>query len=541
MSTSTSQLNTQKSADLVGEIDLDLIRQHARDSLYFFAKGILGLSWLVPHIHMEVCQLLQDKSKRRKKFVLPRGWLKTSACTIAYPIWRAVHDSNIRVLLAQNNQDNARKKLKVISEQFKSNALLRALYPDILPSTSSQWSASSLCLTRTEAHPESTFECVGVRGQTTSRHYNIIIEDDTVAPDFDELGQETLAPSHDDVRKAIAWHSLCLPLLTNPSTDEIVVVGTRWYEIDLMSHIAKNEPQYTCIERSCREDSDGNSDPRGVVTYPERFNEDVLAEFEATLGPYFYSTLMLNRPVSVGDMLFRADWFQEYEILPSRQCLRVYTTIDPATDPQLSLSKSDEIDYSVVMTAAKDMKTGNIYVLEYFRQRCNPGEMIEALFDQVERWNPRIVGYENVAYQKSLDYWIKEEMRKQGVFFTLEPIKRTGKKSKETHIMGLHPIAAAKAIHVRPHMKELMTEFLSFPRGSHDDLIDCLAMQTQLWRRTQVELKDNRKPIADGFDLTYAIENIRSRKALATRRSPIFAPMNVASTHYQPHEIGFLN
>ena len=515
--------------DQVGEIDLDLIRQHALDSLYFFAKGVLGFSWLVPHIHGDVCKLLQNPNVRREKFVLPRGWLKTTVCTIAYPMWRAVKNPNLRVLIAQNNQDNAMKKLKVIRELFEQNQLLRALFPEVLPKPSSMWSAKSVCLSRSEAHPESTFECIGVRGQPTSRHYNIIIEDDTVAPDFDELGQETLAPSHDDVRKAIAWHSLALPLLTNPSTDEIVVVGTRWYEIDLMSHIAKNEPQYVTIERSCREDADGNSDPRGVVTYPERFDADVLVEYEATLGPYFFSTLMLNCPVSVGDMLFRADWLQEYESLPPRQSLHVYTTVDPATDPELSTGRSDDIDFSVVMTTAKDMSTGDIYVLDYFRERCDPGALLDALFEHVSRWHPKVVGYEDVAFQRSLDYWIKEEMKKRDMFFILKPIKRTGRKSKETHIMGLHPIAAAGAIHIRPHMTALVTEFLSFPRGAHDDLIDCLAMQTQLWKLTRTSPKDKRVVAPGAFDMDEAISSIRARHR-TNRNSIIFDPFDLNSS-----------
>jgi predicted phage terminase large subunit-like protein len=497
------------------ELDLDLLRQYAKDSLFFFAKGILGFDWLVPHIHGDVCLLLEDVSKRREKFVLPRGWLKTT---------------NLRVLLAQNNQDNARKKLKVIREQFEQNELLRAMYPEVLPNSNCVWSASSLCLNRKEAHPESTFECIGVRGQPTSRHYNIIIEDDTVAPDFDELGQETLAPSHDDVRKAVAWHSLALPLLTNPSTDEIIVVGTRWYEYDLMSHIEKNEPQYTCIERSCLEDEDGNSDPRGMVTYPERFNRDVLTEYEATLGPYFFSTLMLNNPVAAGDMVFKAEWFKEYDVLPPRQSLTVYTTIDPATDPQLSTSRADDLDYSVVLTTAKDMITGDIYVLDYFRERCNPGDHAAAVFEQVLRWKPIVVGYENVAYQRSLEYWLKELMRQRGEYFLLTPIKRTGRQSKETFIMGLQPIAASETIHVRPWMTQLITEFLSFPRGIHDDLIDCLAMHTQLWKRThaKAEYKQQIDP-AVGFDLEAAIAELRGRHKQG-RKSVVFDPERSAST-----------
>ena len=519
--------------DQVYEIDLDLLRIRAKDSLYFLAKGILGFSWLVLNIHKPVCDLLQDRSVRRKKFVLPRGWLKTTVCTVAYPIWLSINDPNTRILLAQNNRDNARKKLKQIKDLWDRKPLLRALFPELLPTSQSQWSADSACLNRSEVHPESTFECVGVRSQSTSRHYNTIIEDDTVAPDFDELGEETLAPSHDDVRKAISWHSLCLPLLTNPSTDEIIVVGTRWYEHDLMSHIEENEPQYVSIERSCREDEDGNSDPRGVVTYPERFDADVLAEYEATLGPYFFSTLMLNCPVSVGEMLFHADWFHEYTELPPRQSLHVYTTVDPATDPQLSTSRSNRLDYSVVMTTGKDLLTGDIYVLDYFHKRCNPGELLDAIFDHVTRWSPMTVGYEDVAFQKSLDYWIKERMRSTGVFFNLRPIQRGTKKSKETHIMGLQPIASAGALHIRPYMKELMTEFLSFPRGAHDDLIDCLSMQTQLWQRTKAKAPHRTDLFPGAFDLQGAIDNLRARHA-PRHNSIIFAPSQAASSVFSP-------
>jgi predicted phage terminase large subunit-like protein len=301
-----------------------------------------------------------------------------------------------------------------------------------------------------------------------------------------------------------------------------------------MSHIEKNEPQYECIERSCREDKDGVSDPRGVVTYPERFDEDVLAEYEATLGPYFFSTLMLNRPVGIGDMLFRADWFPEYEELPPRQSFHVFTTIDPATDPELSTSRADDLDYSVVMTCGKDMVTGDIYVIDYFRERCNPGDMAAAVFEHVLTYRPIVVGYEDVAYQKSLDYWLKELMRQRGQFFVLEPIKRGTRKSKETHILGLQPIAAAGVLHVRPWMTALITEFLSFPRGAHDDLIDALSMQTQLWRRTRAKREGQQgKVIAGAFDVEEAISSIRKRNRQCSE-SIIFDPFRSASTVFPP-------
>lgn len=519
--------------DEVEQLDLDLIRQYSKRSLYFFAKGVLRFSWLTPDIHRPVCRVLENRSINRKIFVLPRGWLKTTICSIAYPIWRGVHDPNIRVLLAQNNQTNARSKLKVIRGQFDHNSLLRALYPHVLPGSKSTWSSDSLCLTRSETFPESTFDCIGVRGQATSRHYNLIIEDDTVAPDFDELGDEMLAPTHDDVSKAISWHRLALPLLTNVETDEQLVVGTRWYEHDLISHIVKNEPQYVLTSRSCRENEQGESDPCGEITYPQRFGEKVLDEFESSLGPYFFSTLMLNMPVRTGDMLFKSEWLKEYTVIPPRQSLEVWTTIDPATDPELSTSRANKTDYSIVMTCGKDLMTGKIYVLEYFRDRCSPGEHLAAVFDHVIRWRPIVVGYEDVAYQRSIDYWLKELMRQKSLYFILVPIKRTGRKSKETHIMGLHPIVASGSLYLRSHMHELRTEFLSFPRGAHDDLIDALAMQTQMWKRTKSKDEvDESVLLNDPFSVASVIAELqaKARKSRLTEDSLVFEPLDLAST-----------
>jgi predicted phage terminase large subunit-like protein len=376
-------------------------------------------------------------------------------------------------------------------------------------------------LNRSETFPEGTFDCIGVKGQPTSRHYNLIVEDDTVAPDFDELGQEMLAPTHEDVQKAIAWHRLCTPLLTNPKDDEIMVVGTRWYEHDLISHIQEKETHYKVIERSCRENAQGESDPRGEVTYPERFDAQTLHEIEQSLGPYFYSTLMLNRPISVGNMVFKPEWIRYYEQLPPRRSLHVYTTVDCATDPELSTTRPDKLDYSTVLTAGKDVLSGDIYVLEYFRARCSPGEHTAAIFDHVQRWNPIKVGYEDIAYQKSLDYWLKDLMRQHQKFFILEAVKRQGRKSKETHIMGLQPIFASGSILIRRHHKELESELLTFPRGQHDDLLDTLAMQTPMWAMTRKAQSKNHPNLQYLNTIEAAIESIRNRQRYANHQDSI--------------------
>jgi len=313
----------------------------------------------------------------------------------------------------------------------------------------------------------------------TSRHYDIIIEDDTVAPDYDELGGEGLCPTKDDIEQAIGWHRLVPPLLTDMRKGQNLVVGTRWFERDLLSWIDENEPQFVGYTRACRENEKGEPDEQGRVVYPKRFDDEVLKQLEATMGPYLFSTLYMNKPIRSSDMVFQPEWFRFYDTTPVLERLAIFTTVDLAGDPEQTKTKGD---YNVVMTTGKDRTTGVVYILQYFRKHCNPGELIDAIFDHVRRWRPIRVGIEAIAYQGTLSYWVRERMRKENMHFFCEGFTH-GKKAKNVRIMGLQPLIANGTVMMRRTMGELQTEMQAFPFGANDDLIDALASQLPLWGR----------------------------------------------------------
>lgn len=511
------------------QIDLAALRERSRRSLYFFAKGVLGYDLIVPHIHGPICENLENLAITTKMFVLPRSWLKTTLCTIAFPIWLSIQEDdhiyggrNARILVMQNSHANACKKLAVIAGQWMKNDLLRALFPTLLPGKSERWSADSLCLSRSKDWAEATYEAAGTNTKVTSRHYNVIIEDDTVAPDLDELGEESLAPTTTDVENAIGWHRKnVIPLLNNPKTDLSLVVGTRWYDQDLIRWIMDNEPHYQVTTRACRENEHGEPDFRGQLTYPERFDAQVLERTERSMGPYMFSCLYMNTPVRREDMAFKPEWFVDYDTHPAIQMLAVYTTVDVATDPKLS--KTGDVDYSVVMTCGKDLSTGLIYVLDYTRERCNPGRLCEMIFQHVHTWSPVVVGYEDVAFQRSIDYYLREMMRKLGKFFILQPLDLSRKKdAKEMRIAGLQPLFANQSIYTRSHMNELKSELLKFPLGAHDDTADALSMQTVLWRATRLA-RERRINMADEpFTFENVVGSIKRKSS--GNAGPVFDP-----------------
>ena len=515
---------------------MDQIRTKARQNLYFFAKGVLGFDFIDQSIHFNLSRVLElydgyydlehpwddyvlaltdvfrrmgkeldsvllekirTKGMKKLKFTLPRGWLKTTMCSCSYPLWRSVRDCNVRVLLTQNTYTNACSKLKRIKGAFEENPLFRALWPELLPDGSCTWKGDSLCIKRTKSFDESTFEAAGTRTQVTSRHYDLIIEDDTVAPELEDSSSEVSAPSEEDIEKAIGWHRLAGPLLVNPGSSQILVVGTRWAELDLLSWIDENEPFFVTYQRASREDEDGNPDENGPAQYPGRFDDEVLDQIKLSLGPYMYAALYMNSPMASADMAFKIEWIKYYDEAPRN--LFCWTTVDLAGDPKELKGKKP--DYNVVMTCGKDIESGIVYVLDYFRGRCSPGVVIDEILEHVRKWKPVKVGIESVQYQSSLIYWIKERKKQEGLRFLVEGITH-GRRSKSSRILGLQPVVHSGALRFRTYHNGLINELIAFPLGANDDLIDALSMQLKMWSVTR-SVKEIREEIDDNDPLSF--------------------------------------
>lgn len=522
----------------LGGISNEQLKLLAEQSLYVFAKGILGYDRLDPEIHGPLCKLLEDYEKnRRLVVVLPRSWFKTTLCSIAYPIWRAVRaKGNITILLVQNSYDNAVAKLKSIKEHWEQNEILRSLWPELVPRPSDIWKSDSLCLHRTQSKPESTFECGGIRQQFISRHYDLIIEDDTVAPKLNELGEENVAPVKEDIEQAIGFHGGTTDLQADFRTSQIMVVGTRWFEKDLISWIeleqnkrlkAEKSPDvYVIYRRACLENEQGEADENGHITFPARFDMNVLRSLRAEKGSYMFKCLYLNMPTRGEDMLFREEWFTDYEKHPTN--LWTYTTVDPAGDPEENEGKTD---YNVVMTCGVQISTGKKFVLRYDREQCNPTRLIDLIFEHVVEFHPECVGIEGVAYQKSIKHHVKNRMREKEMFFEVRLLKNASKgRSKLLRIRGLQPGFENRSILTRAYHTVLKSEALSYPYGKNDDVIDALAMQLELWALVRIEKQETVRDEPQPHELRFHLQKIEKNRNKILRHRRV-----MGSTSNGPH------
>ncbi len=468
------------------EDTLNTLRVESKKSLFFLARAILKYADLDPLIHLPICRMMQNyQQNTRRMIVFPRTWFKSTIGSVAYPIWRAINNPNVRLLIAQNTMTNAKKKISSIKAIWESNGLLRAMFPEMLPRGDRPWSAECLTLNRSLPEPEGTFEPAGCGTAVTSRHYDEVVQDDTVAPDYDAMTGEIQQPTQMEIEKAIGFHKMCHPLLLHPTKSVITVIGTRWALEDLIGWIYKNGRNYSVVSRSAREDKNGipATPEQGGKPIWERFSDEVLEEIEASIGPFMFSMLYMNNPTSAVNQIFKRSYIDYYDNLPKN--LLYFTSIDPA--PSDSAAKSLSADFNVVITCGLKPSTGEVWVVHYNQLRCDPGELIDRLFDHWRAYKPLVTKVESTAYQKTLMYWITRRQEQLNQRFYIEGVPNA-KTSKVARILGLQPWFAAKKIHIREEHKDLERELLAFDPnkkyGGHDDIIDALSFQVGDWTRS---------------------------------------------------------
>jgi len=107
-----------------------------------------------------------------------------------------------------------------------------------------------------------------------------------------------------------------------------------------------------------------------------------------------------------------------------------------------------------------------------------PSEIVDQVFHLYERYKPKMVGIESVAFQKTLVYSINDKMRERNWAFSIKEIKRKNYRNKEDRIKGLQPYYEnGRVFHLRScnGVDELEYQLIHFPKGRKDDIIDALA------------------------------------------------------------------
>lgn len=423
-------------------------------------------------LHRRVCDFVTNNVDRKKLLILlPRGTFKSSIVTVGYSLYRIVQDPNDRILIANATYPMATQFLGQIKNHLQRNEELKGIFGDFAKDAD-QWREDKIFIGGDKAYvaKEPTVWAQGVSANVTGSHFNIAILDDLV--------NDTNIGTKEQIEKVKQYYRQVLDLVDPmPSGHRrVIIIGTTWHWDDLYAWIQETPeiaqdfeilklPAYTGEWR------------KGDLLFPTRLSWEALEQQKRQQGAYHFSAQYMLDPIPTETQVFRPP-FKKYEETDIRGLdLRKFITVDPA------ISEEKSADYSAMTCVGVDVNN-DWYILDIWRDRCQPKRLIDQIFFWNEKWKPVSVGIETVAFQKALQYFLYDEMKKRNRTIPLMELKNNDR-SKDERIRGLQPRYEMGSIfHPQqtfvPEIENLEDELRRFPKNAHDDIIDSLASQLEL-------------------------------------------------------------
>lgn len=484
---------------------LDVVRQASLVSLHFFLKAVAAMSG--PYnktnddLHLDMCNFRQSDAcmadGARGAALIPRGHSKSTFFTHGAILWEIIRNPDIRICIVNNVEHVAKDFMRIVRLQFESNALLKALWPELCPKSvgaQPRWNENEFVSpARSRTMKEPTVMALGVGAAAEGSHFDLIVIDD---PDgLDSLDSSYMANANmEQTKKWFRTNSYAL--LDSWVTSRILFVGTRYAVDDTASIISndcrevvgyqghdftvKPEGTWSIYYRKALED--------GTVIYPEKFSKK---EFEAmAANPDTHWTWMTqyeNSPRNSGLTEFNRFTIQECrleydserfeyviivgddDVVPLSLC-DVVMAIDPAATDKGVTAKTSR---SSIGVSAMDWN-GRVFRIwsrvGFFR--------IDEIFDhifvghQYFRGRIRVTVFENNAFQKVLGPLLRDEEERRGIY--INPQGKPATSDKVARIRStLGAFLAKRRLYATDEAGlELRDELRGFPMSDRMDALD---------------------------------------------------------------------
>lgn len=264
------------------------------------------------------------------------------------------------------------------------------------------------------------------------------------------------------------YHNVFESRLDNKNTWAIIIIMQRLHDDDLCWHLMNLEDQWLWEKREkiiipsiCEKNDEYRKEWESI--FEKRLPIDYLHKIREQEKVIFSCQYQQN-PIAKESQEFHEERFKYYDEMPKGW--RIFTSCDPA------FKKWQHNDFTAIITWK--FIDDRLYILEVTRWKFDASELIDKLKYHVKKREPEKIGIE--AYQAQAMIWVnlRNSLRKENLFTTVEDITQTG--DKMTKIRKLVPLYRNWLINHKKDMAELEQELLKFPRGRNDDMIDALQM-----------------------------------------------------------------
>ena len=462
------------------KVTTNMFRALGRQYSFFLAVWILKLDFLDTDYGYRLCMDVDANKWNVNLWVIAREHFKSTIITCLSTLREILNDSNLTYCIISFTPDVAAGFLKIIKNWVdgdgEGSKFLRALYSDVIWSDPMKgyqvqadgskkyfkWNSTELNFKRATERQEPTVGIGGVEGGSiTGKHFARLI--------FDDLETRDSVTTTSNIER-IVDNVTNLFRAGQAENLMFVLIGTFYAREDVYCRLIKTGIVSSSVIQPCYEDDNVTS---------IRFSPDKMAEAMKTSTPVTWATQYLCDPSMSNQNSFDAAWFR-YWGADRWDDLNVYTVVDPAK------TRTNKSDYTAIVTFGVTSR-GSMMILDVIRDKLLIDQKFSALCTIKRKYNPLMIFYEENGLANDVAT-MNILMDKYHLYFPIQSYSTHG--NKEERISNTIPSIKSCDILFPEHsyhmnwqgvMEDMMEsvvrdEFMTFPKGEHDDGIDAISM-----------------------------------------------------------------
>ncbi len=442
-------------------------RAKARGSLAEFGRMQLGMEPAAHHrLIIDELEALERGAIDVLFLFLPPGSAKSTYGSVLFPAWFMGRNPELSVIGVSHTQElierfGRRVRNIVAGQQFRQ----------IFGVTVSSDSAAAR---RWDTDKGGEYFAAGLGGSVTGRRADLGIVDDPVA-------SREAADSETMRNKAWEWFINDFMTRLKPGA-KLVFIMTRWHEDDLGGRALAyfgHRARVLKIPMEAQADDPVGRRP-GERLWPEWYTNDMLEL--AKRDPRVWTSLYQQEPRPGEGGEFMRTWLRHYDNVNAGAGMNKIMLVDPSSGRRAKGSHND-FTSMWVLGLGPDR---NYYTLDMVRDRLNLVERGDTVFKLHRKWRPYQVRYEHYGMQADIEH-MQSRMEQEQYRFKITEVG--GGLKKEDRIRRVLPLFQNNLMYL-PHTfwytrtdgrvydlvhEFINEEFLAFPVGVHDDMMDSLS------------------------------------------------------------------